>query len=285
MPRGPVALSVGLSLLSVVTLAAAGPVRVKMGELHAAGGVPPGWTFTLPPGDAAKGKEVFTRLECYSCHIVEGQGLPVKATDKTGPQLTGMGAHHPAEYLAQSILDPNAVILTDVPDWVGPDGLSKMPSYNDSLTLEQWIDLVAYLKSLTGGRPQHEHDRPGAHDHHGMEMGAERDKTVGAYRVHVDYAEPDQADKAGWLAVAVTDAQSGQPIPYLPVRARISSATATRTVRLLPRLGPKGLEYGAPVRVPDETERLPELIAAPTVPMSAAERERYRAPREVSFEW
>jgi mono/diheme cytochrome c family protein len=142
-----------------------------MGELHARGGVPPGWNFTMPPGDPAKGKEVFAQLECYSCHIVEGQGFQNKATDKTGPQLTGMGAHHPAEYFAESILNPNAVILTDVPDWVGPDGLSKMPSYNDALTLQQWIDLTAYLKSLKGGE---EHGGHEMHDMPGIQMEPKR---------------------------------------------------------------------------------------------------------------
>ena len=285
MRRGRVFILLALMLSSAAALAAAAPIRVKMGELHAEGGVPPGWKFTLPPGDSAKGKDVFARLECYSCHIVEGQGFPDKATDKTGPQLTGMGAHHPAEYFAQSILDPNAVILTDVPDWVGPDGLSKMPSYNDSLTLEQWIDLVAYLKSLTGGGRRHDHGMPGAHEMHGMDMGAERDKTVGEYRVHLDYAEPAQENRPGYLAVSVTDAESGQPVPYLPVRARISSGPTARTVTLKPRLGPKGLEYGAPVLVPDETESLTVLIGAATVPVSAEGRGRYRAPRQVSFEW
>ena len=277
----------GFLFLATATLAAAAPIRVKMGELHAEGGVPPGWRFTLPPGDPAKGKEVFGRLECYGCHVVEGQGFPSKATDQTGPELTGMGAHHPAEYLAESILNPNAVILTDVPDWVGPDGLSKMPTYSDSVTLEQWTDLVAYLKSLTGGRRHGEHDMPGMRGmHEGHAMHApERDKTVGAYRVRLDYAEPAQESRPGYLAVAVTDAESGQRVPYLPVRARISSGTTTRTVILGPRLGPNGLEYGAPVLVPDETERLTVLIGAATVPVSPAERGRYRTPREVSFEW
>jgi len=277
----------GLLFLATATLAAAAPIRVKMGELHAEGGVPPGWKFTLPPGDPAKGKEVFGRLECYGCHVVEGQGFPSKATDQTGPELTGMGAHHPAEYLAESILNPNAVILTDVPDWVGPDGLSKMPTYSDSVTLEQWTDLVAYLKSLTGGRRHGEHDMTGMrgmHDGHAM-RGPERDKTVGAYRVRVGYAEPAQESRPGYLAVAVIDAESGQRVPYLPVRARISSGTATRTVILGPRLGPSGLEYAAAVLVPDETERLTVLIGAATVPVSPAERGRYRTPREVSFEW
>ena len=32
-----------------------GPVRITMEALHAAGGVPPGWQFTLPMGDPGRG--------------------------------------------------------------------------------------------------------------------------------------------------------------------------------------------------------------------------------------
>ena len=64
-----------------------------------------------------------------------------------GPDLTRMGAMHPPEYFAESIINPNAV-LTEGPGYVGEDGRSKMPSYSEILTIEQLIDLVAYLKSL-----------------------------------------------------------------------------------------------------------------------------------------
>ncbi len=37
------------------------------------------------------------------------------------------------------------------PGYTGPDGLSKMPDYSESMTLRELIDLVAYLKSLTTG--------------------------------------------------------------------------------------------------------------------------------------
>lgn len=63
-----------------------------------------------------------------------------------------MGQNHPAEYLAESILNPNRVLI-EGPGFTGPDGLSKMPEYADTMTLRQLIDLVAYLKSLTTGGP------------------------------------------------------------------------------------------------------------------------------------
>jgi len=51
------------------------------------------------PGNAAKGKELFT-MNCATCHLLGSLG------NNVGPNLTGMGAHGPAELLGQ-ILDPN----------------------------------------------------------------------------------------------------------------------------------------------------------------------------------
>lgn len=125
-----------------------GPVRTTMEELHRHGGVPPGWTFTLPAGDRVAGWEVYRKMTCYECHEVKGAGFP-PTTEQKGPELTAMGHHHPAEYFAEAILNPNSVIITG-PGHTGPDGLSIMPDYNDSLTVSQLVDLVAYLRSLRG---------------------------------------------------------------------------------------------------------------------------------------
>ena len=122
-----------------------GPVRVSMEELHASGGVPPGWIFTPPPGDAARGRQLFERLGCFACHRVPDDGFP--ASSGVGPDLTGAGEHHPAGYLLESIINPNAVIV-EGPGHTGPDGLSVMPSYADRLTVRELLDLVAYVRTL-----------------------------------------------------------------------------------------------------------------------------------------
>src|SRR2546427_12863874 len=115
-----------------------------MAALHQAGGVPPGWGFTVPPGDVGAGRRTFADAGCPSCHRVAREAFPPPTGP--GPELTGMGSHHPAEYFVESILTPDAV-LVDGPGYIGPDGRSVMPSYPD-LTLRQLADLVAYLKSL-----------------------------------------------------------------------------------------------------------------------------------------
>jgi hypothetical protein len=122
--------------------------RISMADLHRTGGVPPGWHFTVPPGDVGAGARAFVDLGCDSCHHVAGVASSA-ADERRGPDLTGMGGHHPPEYFVESILTPDAV-LVDGPGWIGPDGHSTMPAYPD-LTLRQLADLVAYLKSLRAG--------------------------------------------------------------------------------------------------------------------------------------
>ena len=125
------------------------PIRIPMEELHKAGGVPPGWKFALPPGDPVKGRKAFVDFECFSCHQVKGEKFPPGKKGDVGPELTGMGGRHPTDYFLESLVNSNAVIV-EGPGFTGPDGLSKMPDYRDSMTVAQLIDLVAYLKSLTG---------------------------------------------------------------------------------------------------------------------------------------
>jgi putative copper resistance protein D len=121
------------------------PVRVSMAELHAGGGVPRGWSFTPPVGDATRGRQVFVRLGCFACHAVAGEHFPPSVG--LGPDLTGAGEHHPAGYLLESVINPNAVIVQG-PGYTGPDGLSIMPSPADRLSVQELLDLVAYLHSL-----------------------------------------------------------------------------------------------------------------------------------------
>jgi len=122
-----------------------GPFRVTMEELHERGGVPEGWIFAPPEGDAARGREVFVRLGCYACHRVRRGKFP--DSSGLGPDLTGVGQHHPAGYILESILNPNAVIIQE-PGYTGPDAKSIMPDYRGQLSVTDLIDLVAYLKAL-----------------------------------------------------------------------------------------------------------------------------------------
>lgn len=120
--------------------------RLSMAALHQQGGVPLGWQLALPPGNPTAGREAFDQLGCAACHRVAGERFRSEVSDPVGPELTGMGSHHPPAYFAESVLNPDAVLL-DGPGYIGADGLSTMPVYPD-MTIGQLSDLVAYLASL-----------------------------------------------------------------------------------------------------------------------------------------
>ncbi|HEU4371432.1 MAG TPA: c-type cytochrome [Methylomirabilota bacterium] len=115
---------------------------------HGDHGTPEGWKFTWPKGDPGRGRTIFAKLECHTCHEVKGEKFRAPSDkDKVGPELSMMGPLHEAEYFAEAIINPNAVIEKGK-GYQAPDGTSKMPSFNDSLSVQELIDLVAYLSAL-----------------------------------------------------------------------------------------------------------------------------------------
>jgi mono/diheme cytochrome c family protein len=135
------------AVLALLTVAG-GAVVLSAQPPHGGHGTPEGWKFTWPKGDPAKGREVFATLECYSCHEVRGETFPAATEkDKVGPELSAMGPLHEAEYFAEAVVNPNAVIEPGK-GYAAPDGTSKMPTFNHVMTVEELIDLVAYLRAL-----------------------------------------------------------------------------------------------------------------------------------------
>jgi mono/diheme cytochrome c family protein len=287
------------------------PRRVTMEEMHRLGGVPRGWRFTLPAGDAARGRQLFADLECYKCHAVAGERFPEsdRSPAEVGPPLTGVGAHHPAEYLGESILDPNAVIVAG-PGYTGPDGRSVMPSYADTLTVTQWLDLVAYLRTLTAGGDHadpvvrevragdyrirvilggHAHAAPAGHGAAGHGSGGH--PPTGPAGGHGSTGHGAAAAGHGKAAAPsdhlmafITDAETDEPVPYLPVTARLHGAAgAGPTVKLEPMLGADGFHYGADVRPPRDLRRITLLIGTPSVKVVGPRR--FASPVQATIEW
>ncbi|HET8564462.1 MAG TPA: c-type cytochrome [Candidatus Binatia bacterium] len=116
--------------------------------------MPGNWKFSWPQGNPAEGRKVFVEAECFKCHEIKGEQFPALAEKNKaiGPELSHM-AGHPIEFLAESIINPNAVIEAEdkAKGYLGEDGKSKMPDYSDVLTVRQVADLAAYLASLKGG--------------------------------------------------------------------------------------------------------------------------------------
>jgi len=112
--------------------------------------VPKGWRFTMAAGDPAAGEGVFARMECFSCHRVQGRTFVGRVdTGGQGPDLGPGYAQLPGEYLAESIVNRHKVIAGSEPRYRGEDRRSsKMGDYGEIMTIRELRDVVAYLKAL-----------------------------------------------------------------------------------------------------------------------------------------
>ena len=95
---------------------------------------------TIPKGDPAAGKALFTSNGCGGCHTY----TPAGASGKVGPDLDNLAADAQKanqgsleEYTATSIQNPGAYVVPGFPNGVMP-GFGK-------LTSKQVGDLVAFL--------------------------------------------------------------------------------------------------------------------------------------------
>jgi cytochrome c oxidase subunit 2 len=93
---------------------------------------------TLPKaeaGDPAAGKSAFTELGCGGCHAFQAAG----ARGTTGPNLDESLQGKNAEYVRESIANPNAEIAPGFQPGI-------MPNYGEQLESKQIADLVAFLQ-------------------------------------------------------------------------------------------------------------------------------------------
>jgi Cu/Ag efflux protein CusF len=128
----------GALLLGVLPAPASKHDRKRIEAHH-----PRGWRFTMPKGDPAKGRRVFEKFECHYCHEVRGETFP--APVESAPELSQMGGSHPAEFFAESVMNPNAVVPRNYRDATGK---SPMTNFAEKMTVQELIDVVAYVASL-----------------------------------------------------------------------------------------------------------------------------------------
>lgn len=196
-----------------------------------------------------------------------------------------MGGHHPAEYLAESIINPSAV-LVEGPGYIGGDGRSVMPASLE-MTLAQLTNLVAYLKTL-GGSEAHASEPP-------------REQIVGGYRVRLAYKKAaDAGDHAHHghtgamamgqseprLLVFLADPATDEPIPYVSVSAKIQAqGKLAQTVKLWPSLGKEGFHYSARITLPEGTDRITLSLGPTSMRLDGSAPQGLRQTQTVSFDW
>lgn len=84
---------------------------------------------TAPPGDVARGKEIYMRDACYTCHGTTGA-----STSFVGPKLAHAGLT--ANRILRQLRQPSA----------------QMPAYTEKvLSDKDAADLIAYVLSLSKG--------------------------------------------------------------------------------------------------------------------------------------
>lgn len=122
--------------------------------LSATPGCAPGPTsgkgFTLPKGSIEQGQAAFVSLKCHACHSVSGVELPEITAELTPKVQLGGDVPRISTYgeLVTSIINPSHKLAQGYSkDAVAQNGESKMKNYNDVLTIQELIDLVAFLQS------------------------------------------------------------------------------------------------------------------------------------------
>ncbi len=99
----------------------------------------------VDPDAAVRGEIIASSTGCLACHTIDG-------TPGSGPTWRGLaGSSRPLQsgdvvtaddvYLTNSIVDPGSQVVAGFDNIMSPD-------YEDSLTEQEVVDLVEYIKSL-----------------------------------------------------------------------------------------------------------------------------------------
>jgi mono/diheme cytochrome c family protein len=108
--------------------------------------------FRLPDGDAERGKAVFLELKCHTCHTVQGTDIPLPSKEYAYVRVVVLGGEVQRDKtygeLVTSIINPSHSLAPGYPkELITKDNQSAMTNFNDTMTVQQMIDLVAFLQS------------------------------------------------------------------------------------------------------------------------------------------
>ena len=105
--------------------------------------------FVLPPGDAERGQQTFVELGCNNCHSVTDKVTHAGVGDnpihvELGGTVTRVKTYSD---LVTSIINPSHKLSRGANTMtVTEDGESKMPIYNEVMTVQQLVDLTTFLE-------------------------------------------------------------------------------------------------------------------------------------------
>ena len=97
-------------------------------------------------GDPVEGREAFKRLKCNYCHrVLSDAALDQPVAPQPAPVLGGLNKEHTPQELADAILSPSHSLAPGFKP--NEQGLSRMGETQHSLTVKEFLDIVAYLKT------------------------------------------------------------------------------------------------------------------------------------------
>lgn len=112
-----------------------------LGRIHKVSGVGEN-EVKVAAGDSKRGEELFFNsptAACATCHTVAGKGGAI------GPILDGIAVRANKEYIAESLMDPNAKLAKGFENLT----ISPMPPVGVVLKEQELADLLAFLGTLT----------------------------------------------------------------------------------------------------------------------------------------
>jgi hypothetical protein len=105
--------------------------------------------FTLPQGDAERGRETFVAFRCFDCHDVHNVELPARENSnvtivKLGGEVTQNKTYGD---LVTGVINPSHRLAAGYkPSENVPEGTSPMKVYNDVMTVTQLVNIVTFLQ-------------------------------------------------------------------------------------------------------------------------------------------
>lgn len=111
--------------------------------------------FRLPDGDPERGRRVFVEMRCHSCHEVAGEDLPRPVAEPpVGVELGGaVAAPRTDGALVTAIVYPSHELAFATGERVA-GRLSRMGSFAEAMTVNDLVDVVAFLQSRYEVIPQ-----------------------------------------------------------------------------------------------------------------------------------
>ena len=105
--------------------------------------------FRLPDGDEAAGRDTFAQLGCHGCHTVRDVTMPPPEFQRPTEVELGGPVTRVKTYgeLVTSVINPSHRFARGYPlAETTVDGQSMMPDYNSRMTVQELVDIVAFLQ-------------------------------------------------------------------------------------------------------------------------------------------